>query len=54
MRHEVTDIETGLRYFAVQDEQLVVSLTKSRPKKAPDEFQQLVGDYVENFEYSKK
>lgn len=54
MRYEVTDIETGLRYFAVQDEQLVVSLTKSRPKKAPDEFQQLVGDYVENFEYSKK
>ncbi|APH42581.1 Thioesterase [Leptospira interrogans serovar Copenhageni/Icterohaemorrhagiae] len=54
MRHEVTDIETGLRYFAVQDEQLVVSLTKSRPKNAPDEFQQLVGDYVENFEYSKK
>ncbi|TGK17628.1 thioesterase family protein [Leptospira kmetyi] len=54
MRHEVTDVETGLRYFAVQDEQLVVSLTKARPKKAPEEFQRLVGDYVENFEYSQK
>ncbi|TGK32389.1 acyl-[acyl-carrier-protein] thioesterase [Leptospira gomenensis] len=54
MRHEVTDCETGLRYFAVQDEQLVVSLSKARPKKAPEEFQQLVGEYVENFEYSQK
>ncbi|OMI18086.1 thioesterase family protein [Leptospira weilii] len=54
MRHEVTDAESGLRYFAVQDEQLVVSLTKARPKKAPEEFQRLVGEYVENFEYSKK
>lgn len=54
MRHEVTDSETGLRYFAVQDEQLVVSLSKARPKKAPEEFQKLVGEYVENFEYSQK
>ncbi|EMO56055.1 thioesterase-like family protein [Leptospira santarosai str. CBC1416] len=54
MRHEVTDSKTGLRYFAVQDEQLVVSLAKARPKKAPEEFQRLVGEYVENFEYSQK
>ncbi|AOP32972.1 thioesterase [Leptospira tipperaryensis] len=54
MRHEVTDVETGLRYFAVQDEQLVVSVSKSRPRKAPEEFQKLVGDYVENYEYSQK
>lgn len=54
MRHEVTDVETGLRYFAVQDEQLVVSVSKSRPKKAPEEFQNLVREYVENYEYSQK
>jgi len=41
--------ETGEIIASMRDEQLFVSLSTSRPKKAPLEFVENIKDFIENF-----
>jgi len=50
MRQEVVDPQTDEILLSAREEHLVVSLSKGRPRKAPQGYIDLVKDYVENQE----
>ncbi len=49
MRTDVSDAASGALLYSCRDEQLIVSLSRRRPRKAPPEFIELVRPYMENY-----
>ena len=48
MRQDVTPKDSDEVLFSIREEQLIVSLSRRRPRKAPPEFLDIVGDYMPN------
>lgn len=49
MRTDVSDAASGTVLYSCRDEQLIVSLSRRRPRKAPPEFIELVRPYMESY-----
>lgn len=49
MRTDVSDAQSGAVLYSCRDEQLIVSLSRRRPRKAPPEFIELVRPYMESY-----
>lgn len=49
MRTDVSDAASGAVLYSCRDEQLIVSLSRRRPRKAPPEFIELVRPYMESY-----
>ncbi|MCR9143086.1 MAG: acyl-[acyl-carrier-protein] thioesterase [bacterium] len=47
MRQDVTDLSGETLYMSAQEEHLIVSLSRSRPRRAPQQFYDMFGDYTE-------
>ncbi|MCB1323767.1 MAG: hypothetical protein H7A21_12085 [Spirochaetales bacterium] len=47
MRQDVTPKDSDEVLLSIREEQLIVSLSRRRPRKAPPEFIQMVSDYME-------
>lgn len=47
MRQDVTDATGEILYMSAQEEHLIVSLSRARPRRAPQQFYDMIGDFIE-------